>query len=93
MFKHLNTYSILELLMKLVTEVEEACGRGDEFEWLYDIDIVSKLLGKLDKDVDAEVHANSSAALVGFVSCGAPIIFGRNSSVSWRLGDDLLRAQ
>ena len=40
MLKHLNTYSVLELLLKVVSEVEEASMRGHEFDWLYQINMV-----------------------------------------------------
>ena len=74
--RHLSTYSILELLLKIVSEVEEASGRGDDFDWLYEFGIIGKLLEKINKDYGEDLHANASAALVGFISCqGSPMIF------------------
>lgn len=69
LLRHLGAYSILELLLKLVSEVEEKENQGSaQMEWLYSQDLVGKLIGKLDPAQDSDVHANSAVALVGFIS-------------------------
>ena len=69
LLKHLGSYSILELLLKLIAEVEEKDSDGGaQTEWLHSQDIVGKLISKLDPAEDGEVHANVAIALTGFVS-------------------------
>mmetsp|Transcript_6373 Transcript_6373/g.14944 ORF Transcript_6373/g.14944 Transcript_6373/m.14944 type:complete len:624 (-) Transcript_6373:68-1939(-) len=67
LLRHVGSYSILELLLKVVSEAEEnaSCARID---WLYQEDLVGQLIDKLDPALDSEVHANASVALVGFIN-------------------------
>eukprot|EP00282_Hemiselmis_andersenii_P023543 CAMPEP_0172010284 /NCGR_PEP_ID=MMETSP1041-20130122/7652_1 /TAXON_ID=464988 /ORGANISM="Hemiselmis andersenii, Strain CCMP439" /LENGTH=551 /DNA_ID=CAMNT_0012664643 /DNA_START=95 /DNA_END=1747 /DNA_ORIENTATION=+ len=92
---HISTYSALELLLKVVSEVEEAASLQEaDFGWLYDIDLVSVLLGKLDKSLDSEVQANASVALVGFVS-QSPMQWEGSAIASMpsRFVNDLMKAE
>mmetsp|Transcript_2494 Transcript_2494/g.3963 ORF Transcript_2494/g.3963 Transcript_2494/m.3963 type:complete len:603 (-) Transcript_2494:38-1846(-) len=69
LLRHLGAYSILELLLKLVSEAEEKeSDGGAQLEWLYSQDLVGKLIAKLDPSEESDVHANSAVALVGFIS-------------------------
>lgn len=69
LLRHLGAYSILELLLKLVSEAEEKeSDCGAQMEWLYSQDLVGKLIAKLDPSEASDVHANSAVALVGFIS-------------------------
>ena len=67
LLRHLEAYSILDLLLKVVSEAEENVSES-QMEWIYELDLVEKLVNKLDPTLDSDVHANASAALVGFLS-------------------------
>lgn len=72
LLRHLSTYSILELLLKVVQEAEEAgSGSGDDggwCAWLVRQDMVPQLLDKLDSANSAQVHDNVSGALIWILS-------------------------
>jgi len=68
LLRHINTYSILEVLLKVVQEAEEAGSGGPSEEggwagWLVKQDIVPQLLAKFDSSDSAQVHENVSSAL------------------------------
>mmetsp|Transcript_15148 Transcript_15148/g.36977 ORF Transcript_15148/g.36977 Transcript_15148/m.36977 type:complete len:611 (+) Transcript_15148:93-1925(+) len=93
LLRHLNTFSVLELLLKVVSEVEESVSPVLEFEWLYKIGLVEQLIGKLSQDLDSEVHANASIALVSFVSSRSQSLHWQSASLSThqsRFAADLL---
>jgi len=71
LLNHLAASSILELLLKVVSEAEESM-EPSSVDWLYQIDVVGQLIAKLDPNLDSEIHANASTALVGFVAPPAP---------------------
>ncbi|EKX54521.1 hypothetical protein GUITHDRAFT_99998 [Guillardia theta CCMP2712] len=66
LLKHINAFSILELLLKIIAEAEDSVDTN--LDWLYNQDLIGQLISKLDPSYDTEVHANVAAALTGFIS-------------------------
>mmetsp|Transcript_67685 Transcript_67685/g.180946 ORF Transcript_67685/g.180946 Transcript_67685/m.180946 type:complete len:611 (+) Transcript_67685:329-2161(+) len=71
LLNHLGASSILDLLLKIIQEAEDAMEPAST-EWIYQMDLVGKLITKLDPSLDSEIHANASSALVSFVAPPAP---------------------
>jgi hypothetical protein len=67
LLQHIGTFSIMELLLKLLHETEEMRGPGEELEWIYSSDIVQKLLSRFSSDYDSDVHAHVAHVLVGIL--------------------------
>eukprot|EP00288_Rhodomonas_lens_P007255 CAMPEP_0177725400 /NCGR_PEP_ID=MMETSP0484_2-20121128/19230_1 /TAXON_ID=354590 /ORGANISM="Rhodomonas lens, Strain RHODO" /LENGTH=674 /DNA_ID=CAMNT_0019237909 /DNA_START=137 /DNA_END=2158 /DNA_ORIENTATION=- len=65
---HIGTSSVLDLLLKVVVEAQEAVGEGNWIAWLVDQDLTSQLIAKLSGPLPAEVHENAATALVGLLA-------------------------
>mmetsp|Transcript_28057 Transcript_28057/g.57486 ORF Transcript_28057/g.57486 Transcript_28057/m.57486 type:complete len:639 (-) Transcript_28057:198-2114(-) len=65
---HIGTQSILELLLKVVSEAQEAVQDGPWVRWLLDMDLVGQLVAKLDTAQSSDVHENAATALVGLLT-------------------------
>ena len=60
---HIGTYSVMELLLRLLHETEELRSGGTEVSWLCTSDLVEQLISRLADTYDSEVHANVSQVL------------------------------
>jgi len=67
LLQHVGTFSIMELLLKLLHETEEMRGPGEELEWIYNSDLVEKLLERFSPDHKSDVHAHVAQVLIGIL--------------------------
>jgi hypothetical protein len=67
LMKHLGSFSVLELLLKIIGEAEEGHGTTDWAEWLDHLNVVGELVSKFDSSLSDDVHENASGALVALL--------------------------
>nr|XP_028557875.1 serine/threonine-protein phosphatase 6 regulatory subunit 1 isoform X4 [Podarcis muralis] len=64
---HIGTSAIMDLLLRLLTCVEQPQLRQDVFNWLNEEKIVQRLIGMIDPSKDDNQHSNASQSLCDII--------------------------
>ncbi|XP_051166399.1 serine/threonine-protein phosphatase 6 regulatory subunit 3 isoform X2 [Leptopilina boulardi] len=67
---HLETSAIMDLLLKLVTQVEGSDMRQNILTWLDDQELVQRLIGLLSPELGSKKHSNASQLICDMITEG-----------------------
>lgn len=68
LMKHLGTSAIMDLTLKLVTNITEVEMRKNALRWLDSQELVQSIIGLLDPSVDADRHSSASQLLCDIIT-------------------------
>mmetsp|Transcript_30234 Transcript_30234/g.65343 ORF Transcript_30234/g.65343 Transcript_30234/m.65343 type:complete len:559 (-) Transcript_30234:213-1889(-) len=73
--KNLGTYSMVEIVLRVVAEIEDSTSTLEHHrvEWLFESNMMMQLLERLDEAHDSETHQNVAACLTGILKMSSRV--------------------
>lgn len=75
LLRHINTSAIMDILMRLLTTIENVELKKRVFTWLIDCELIKNLIGLFSREFTDDVHANVSQSLCDIIRVSREQIF------------------